>query len=412
MNSDYYKSLQSHLTDIRKSTGLKYLYTMRKTNDNKYIYVVDSTSKDDENFSALGDEEDSVTSVLSKSFNGNSGFEFHSDQWGNLISAYIPIKDDSDNIVGVLAADFDANMMVNQLNKFKTNICILVIIIIVVEIIIGQILSILLVSSLNKLKKKAELIKNGDLTVKFDKMGNDEIGELAQSFSEMVNNISIITNEIKNNTREVNTINNTIETTSIIIEELGNKSKEIDAFSKTISEITSQTNLLSLNAAIEAARAGEHGKVFAIVANEIKDLAEQSSNASSQISEIANSMQSEITSAIKTIEKGVEHANEGVASVNKVDSYLANLQKSSIDTNIKIKEIINSIYIIEQTCNDSLNRIHELDDISRSFSAGTQQAAASTEEQAAIMHQVKMNMKNIKDMTDSLNNVVNKFKVE
>ncbi|GFP75661.1 methyl-accepting chemotaxis protein [Clostridium fungisolvens] len=500
MNSDYYKSLQSHLSDIRKSTGLKYLYTMRKTNDNKYIYVVDGTPTDDENFSALGNEEESVTNIFKESFNGTSGYEFHSDEWGNLISAYTPIKDTSGNIVGVLAADFDANIMVNQLNKFKFNICVLVVAIIVVGIIIGEIFSIFLVRSLNKLKKKAELIKNGDLTIKFDKIGDDEIGELTQSFGEMVNNISVITSEIKNNTKEVNseitemhksftetsntaeeitqvineiatgsleqtnrinevsttmdevfrqvensvqkanivssssdtslnntkaalnlfktsiekvtTVTDTIESTAIIIKELDSKSKEINAFSETISEITSQTNLLSLNAAIEAARAGEQGKGFAIVANEIKDLAEQSSNASSQISEIANSMQNEILNAMKAIEKGVGHANESVASVNKVDSYLSDLQRSSVDTNIKIKEIISSIYIIEQTCKDSLNRIHELDDISRSFSAGSQQAAASTEEQAAIMYQVKVNMKNIKDMTDRLNNVVNKFKVE
>ncbi|GKU24493.1 methyl-accepting chemotaxis protein [Clostridium folliculivorans] len=500
MNSEYYKNLQSHLSDIRKSTGLKYLYTMRKTNDNKYIYVVDSTPTDDKNFSALGDEEDSITNILKNSFNGNSGFEFHSDGWGNLISAYIPIKDTSGNIVGVLAADFDANIMVNQLNKFKFNICILVVIIIVLGIIIGEIFSIFLVRSLNKLKKKAELIKNGDLTVRFDKNGDDEIGELTQSFGEMVNNISVITSEIKNNTREVNaeitdmhksftetsntaeeisqvineiatgsleqtsrinqvsttmdevfrqvensvqkanivssssdtslnntkaalnlfktsiekvtTVTDTIEATAMIIQDLDSKSKEITAFSETISEITSQTNLLSLNAAIEAARAGEQGKGFSIVANEIKDLAEQSSNASSQISEIANSMQNEILNAIKSIEKGVGHANESVASVNKVDSYLSDLQSSSIDTNIKIKEIINSIFIIEHTCKDSLNKIHELDDISRSFSSGSQQAAASTEEQAAIMYQVKINMNNIKNMTDRLNNVVNKFKVE
>ncbi|MBK1810216.1 methyl-accepting chemotaxis protein [Clostridium sp. YIM B02505] len=498
MNSDYYKSLQSHLSDIRKSTGLKYLYTMRKTTENKYIYVVDGAPMDDENFSVLGDEEDTITKTLSQSFNGISGFEFHSDEWGNLISAYLPIKDTAGNVIGVLAADFDANMMVTQLNKFKVNICILVLIIIAGGIIIGEILSIFLVRSLNKLK--AELIKNGDFTVKFDKAGNDEIGELSQSFSEMVNNITVITNEIKNNTREVNaeitdmhksfsetsntaeeitqvineiasgsleqtsrinevsntmdevfrqvensvqkanivsssadtslnntkaalnifktsiekvtTVTDTIEATAVIIQELDSKSKEINSFSETISEITSQTNLLSLNASIEAARAGEQGKGFAIVANEIKDLAEQSSNASSQISEIANSMQKEISNAIKAIEKGVVHANEGVASVYRVDTFLSDLQISSIDTNNKVKEIINSIHIIEQTCKDSLNKIHELDDISRSFSSGSQQAAASTEEQAAIMQQVKINMNNIKEMTDKLNNVVNKFKVE
>jgi methyl-accepting chemotaxis protein len=500
MESEYYKELQTHLSDLRNATGLKYLYTMRKTDNGKCIYVVDGTTMDDENFSSLGDEEEDVTDVMEGSFKGVTGYEFSSDDWGNSISAYIPIKDKSGKVVGMLGADFDASNMVSQLNKFKTNIIIIIIAVILIGIFIGQIMSIILVSSLNKLKKQAELIKEGDLTVKFDNPGNDEIGILTHAFKDMVDNLLVITNKIKNNTKDVvyeiddlyksfsetskateeinkviteiaagavkqthsaevvsksmsevfqqvkksvdyaylvsdssnqavanttqvmeilktsiekvTTVNTTVEQTAVIIKELGSKSKEISSFSDTISQIAKQTNLLSLNAAIEAARAGEQGKGFAVVANEVKVLAEQSNDASSQISHIASSMQAEIDNAIKTIQSGVVQASEGVNAVTKVDTYLLELKESSNEANIRVKEIIKAINLIEESCKYAVSKVSEFADISRNFSAGSQQAAASTEEETAIIAQIKENIESIKHTTYYLNDVVNKFKID
>ncbi|OPJ64468.1 methyl-accepting chemotaxis protein [Clostridium oryzae] len=500
MKSEYYKHLQTRLMDIRKTVGLKYLYTMRKTEANKYIYVVDGTEMNDKQFSSLGNEETSITRAMMRSFNGISEYEFSSDKWGNLISTYIPIKDQSGKVIGIVGADFDANNMVNQLHKFRRNIGVIIVVVIIMGILISEVLSIILVRSLNKLKRQAELIKEGDLTVKFDNITNDEIGVLTKSFKDMVDNLSVITNRIKTNTKEVVlqidsvnndfsessksteqiaeviteiaagaleqtqsvdevvksmnqvfeqvkksvehatlvsdssnqavidtaqaieifktsiekviSVNKTIEHTDRIIQELGNKSKEIGSFSDTISQITKQTNLLSLNAEIEAARAGEHGKGFAVVANEVKVLAEQSNDATRQISDIAASMQKEISDAIKTIRDGVIKAKEGVDAVTKVDEYLLNLQKSSDEAYLRVKDIIKSIESIENDCNDTVNRMCKLADISKYFSEGSQHVAASTEEQSAIMYQINENLDNIKQVTYKLNSVVDKFKVD
>lgn len=500
MQSEYYTELQTHLSDIRKITSLKYLYTMRKTKDDKYIYVVDGIPINDKDFTLLGDEEKDVSNVMKASFQGVTGYEFSSDEWGNLISAYIPIKNISGEVIGILGADFEANNMVNQLNKLKTSIIIIIIVVILIGILIGEVLSIILLRSLNKLKNQAMLIKEGDLTVKFDKVGSDEIGVLTQSFKDMVNKLLIVTKEIKNSTKnvvheiddlyrsfsetskateeitqviseiaagaleqthsvdeasksmnevfeqvkksvglanlvsdssnqavtyttqamgifktsieKVITVNKTVEHTAVIIQELGDKSKEINSFSEIISQIAKQTNLLSLNASIEAARAGEQGKGFAVVANEIKVLAEQSNEASTQISGIASSMQKEIGNAIQVIQDGVIEANEGVNAVTKVDAYLVELQKSSNEAYGRVKDIIDAINLIEDDCKHAVNKVYELANISRNFSAGSQQAAASTEEQAAIMQQIKENLENIKQTTYQLNDVVNKFKID
>lgn len=501
MQSEYYKELQSHLCDIRKTTGLRYLYTMRKTDEGKYIYVVDGTPTSDKNFAQLGDEEKNVSSVLKASFKGTVGYELNkSDTWGNSISSYIPVKNKSGEVIGILGADFDANDMINQLNKLRTSIGIIIIVIILIGMLLGEGLSIILVRSLNSLKAQAKLIEEGDLTVKFDKIGSDEIGILTQSFKDMVDNLLVVINEIKNSTKNVAyeidnlhrsfsetststeeitevitgiaagalkqtdsvnevsksmnevfeqvkksvdnanlvsdssnkavtntahaleifktsiekvvTVNKTIENTAAIIKKLGNKSKEINTFCEIVSQIASNTNLLSLNASIEAARAGEQGKGFAVVANEVKGLAEQSDEASKQISGIATSMQKEIEDAIKAIQDGVIEANEGVNAVTQVDTYLVELQKSSNEAYVRVKDIINAISLIEVDCKSALNKVCELTDITRDFNAGSQQAAASTEEQSAIMHQMNENLSNIKQSIYQLSDIVNKFKIE
>lgn len=499
MQSEYYMELRKSLGEIRQATGVKYLYTMRKE-DGKYIYVVDGTPPDSEDFSSLGDEETEITDSMAGGFDGQAGYEFSSDDWGDLISAYVPIKDKSGNNIGLLAADFDVSTMVDELNGLRNEIIIVIILVMAVGILVSEILSTMLVRSLKRLKFKAEQIKEGDLTVRFDKIGSDEIGVLTQSFKEMADNLLHIINEIKNSTKDVVgeiddlhrnfnetskateeiagviseissgaldqasgvedvsqtmdevfkqvnnsashansvsdysnrtiadtakamevlktsiekvvAVNKTVEHTASMIMKLGEKSKEINIFSETISQIASQTNMLSLNASIEAARAGEQGKGFAVVANEVKNLAEQSNRASSQISEISNIMQSEISNVIKAIKDGALEANEGVTSVSNLHKYLIEMQRGSADTYERVRKIIDSIGLIEKDCRKALDKVGNLAHISNGFSAVSQQAAASTEEQSAIMEQINLSINNIMQSTNCLNDVVNEFKIE
>lgn len=500
MQTEAYRAMQSDLNVIREATGLQYLYTMRQTMPGSYVYVVDGTPMGDEDFSSLGDPEEEISETMIDCFQGVTGYELGSDEWGSFISAYIPIKDASGSIVGILGADFDASKMVSQLEAFKKRLNLIILSVILLGLLLGEGLSIILVRSLNRLKAKAERIQNGDLTVTFEKAGSDEIGVLTRTFENMTGNLVSLTHEIKNNTKtvvseisnlylcfseaekaaeeishvitgiadgtsqqtrrmaevsgsmnevfeqvkksaehadlvsessekasanavramdifktsmeKVMSVNRTVEQTALIIQALGEKSKEISSFSETISKITRQTNLLSLNAAIEAARAGEHGKGFAVVADEVKALAGQSDEASKQISEIAVRMQIEIDHAIQAIREGAVQANEGVSTVQQVDIYLAELQNSSLEVSNRARVILEAICRIEEACRGAVHQVHELDDISKSFSAGSRQAASSIEEQTTILQQINGNIDAIKQTTYCLSDVVNKFKIE
>lgn len=502
MDSDYYKELREQLNIIREATGLKYLYTMRKTDDGKYIYVVDGAPADAEDSSALGDEEklEDLGENMVNSFDGVEGYEMDKNvEWGNLISAYIPIKDKTGKTIGIIGADFDGNNMVKQLDSLKGSMLLTILLVVVFGIIVSNVIGAFLVGNLKYLIKQADRIKDGDLTVIIKARGTDELGMLAQAFGDMVSSIVGITKDIHSNTdgvlenitylsndfsettntteeinqiinevaegslyqtkgvetvsnlidkvfnqitlavehaktvskysenamkdteiaanilegsiEKVNIANDTVERTAAIMQELGHMSKEISLFSETISQISGQTNLLALNAAIEAARAGEQGKGFAVVAEEIRKLADQSNKATAQITSTVRAIREAINTAILAIDDGVIQAREGVAAVQQLDTYLENLKNSSENAYSKVEEIIDVVYAIEGDCKSSIVKVQEVSEISEKFSLGSQNAAAATEEQSAIMLQIEEHLESIKQMTCNLASAVNKFKI-
>lgn len=109
---------------------------------------------------------------------------------------------------------------------------------------------------------------------------------------------------------------------SFTMGELGKRSKEIGKITATIDDIAAQTNLLALNAAIEASRAGEQGKGFAIVASEIKKLAQKTSNATKEITRMIKSMQQDTGKVIKTVARGNEQVRSGVVMADKAGDSL------------------------------------------------------------------------------------------
>lgn len=171
-----------------------------------------------------------------------------------------------------------------------------------------------------------------------------------------------------------------------LIEELGNNSKEIGTIIATISEIADQTNLLALNAAIEAARAGEHGRGFAVVADEVRKLAEQSQQAAGEISERISKIQSSTDEAVSAMHSGLQEVIEGtktvqsagtsfqgiVGMVEKVASNSSSMQEAVAKLNGSIQEINSAIA--------------QIDEKSRAVSEDAQSVSAATEEETASMH--------------------------
>jgi len=196
-----------------------------------------------------------------------------------------------------------------------------------------------------------------------------------------------------------------------IISKTHDSSNKIGQASNVITSIAEQTNLLALNAAIEAARAGETGKGFAIVADEIRKLAEQSSILTKEIDKVVGELQSNAKSAVETVERVAAISKEQTGSViNSKNKYMliAQAMKEAEEAVIQLNA---SGREMEKAKNDILVTLKNISAIAEENSAATEQMAASMEEQAASVEEISHASDELSDLAQNLQLIINKFKV-
>ena len=138
---------------------------------------------------------------------------------------------------------------------------------------------------------------------------------------------------------EIERIAVSVEQSAQVISALGERSAAISGIVKTIHDIADQTNLLALNAAIEAARAGEQGRGFAVVADEVRKLAERTTTATAEIGNVITAIQGETQSAIKVIQQGSTQARNGASLARQAAEALSQINRGAQDTMEKVNEI-------------------------------------------------------------------------
>jgi len=190
---------------------------------------------------------------------------------------------------------------------------------------------------------------------------------------------------------EIERIAKSVEQSAQVIGALGERSEAISGIVKVIREIADQTNLLALNAAIEAARAGEQGRGFAVVADEVRKLAERTSSATTEISTMIEAIQDETRSAIGSIRAGSDQARSGADLARQAAEALEKINHGATETMEKIDAIASSIAQQSGEADNVLSNVREIIQMverNTEGAASTQTEARRLESLAANLHEV------------------------
>lgn len=209
----------------------------------------------------------------------------------------------------------------------------------------------------------------------------------------------------------MNHIQEDVSQTGKMIDVLGQKSRQIGQIVEVITNIAGQTNLLALNAAIEAARAGEQGRGFAVVADEVRKLAEQSQTAAKEIAEIIGAIQNETAQAVKAMDKSGKEVIEGARVVTASKIAFEGIYSDVRNMRQQVGTIVGLVNKQQDGSIQVEKAIKMIAGSAKTNSNSSQEVAAVSEEQNASVQEIVTAVSSLATMASQLQEVVSKFKV-
>jgi methyl-accepting chemotaxis protein len=201
------------------------------------------------------------------------------------------------------------------------------------------------------------------------------------------------TKTVEETLASMNTIKAKVGVSADKVQEMGKRSDQIGEIVTTIEDIASQTNLLALNAAIEAARAGEAGKGFAVVADEVRKLAERASAATREIGDLIKGIQRTVAEAVSAMDEGAKEVEGGVLKAGKAGEALDAILQASEAVNYQAEQAAAASEQMSASANELVTAVD-------SVSAVVEENTASTEQMAAGSTEVTQAIENIASISE------------
>ncbi|MEK4664468.1 methyl-accepting chemotaxis protein [Priestia sp. FSL H7-0729] len=255
--------------------------------------------------------------------------------------------------------------------------------------------------------------------------GFHTINELSTGFQQMTENTQNMSNEaihastkalsgneaVQSAVGQMNSIHQTVRSLAAVIEELGNHSQEIGLMVESITEISAQTNLLSLNAAIEAARAGEHGRGFEVVATEVRKLSDQSAKSAEQISVLVTAINKGMSDAVQSMGEVTAEVQEGMELVHKAGGTFEEIREAVSNVAGQTQEVSASIEQMAAGVEQISVSMKTIMEVTENAAAGTEEVSATSEEQLSAMQEIASAATDLSSMAEELQESVSRFKV-